>query len=89
MLHQADVPASGNAGLRVAGLRSISRRRSDRGGIDRCPACPEVLAEIDLQYSPDGASELCPELCPNGFLPSTNTVSYRETRSDTSRMLSR
>jgi hypothetical protein len=30
-----------------------------------------------------GGRKLCPGLCPNGCLPSTNTVTYRETRKET------
>ena len=34
-------------------------------------------------------SKLCPRLCPNGWLPSTNTVTYGEIRRNTSRGSSR
>jgi hypothetical protein len=36
-----------------------------------------------------GRRKLCPRLCPNGYLPSTNTVSYGQTRSDKLPELSR
>jgi hypothetical protein len=32
----------------------------------------------------DWSSELCPRLCPDGCLPSTNTITYRETPRDSS-----
>ena len=36
-----------------------------------------------------GRRKLCPALCRNGCLPSTNTVTYGETRRETSRGSSR
>jgi acetyl esterase/lipase len=36
-----------------------------------------------------GRRKLCPRLCPNGCLPCTNTVTYGETRRETSRGSSR
>ena len=47
------------------------------------------LASVDGLEWQVGRQELCPRLCPNGCLPSTNTVTYGATPREMSRASSR
>jgi hypothetical protein len=69
-----------------------SNRRAQPGAFGRRASRTrdDALRTLDTdEGSPHGESELCPILCPNACLPSTNTISYGETPRDTFRELSR
>ena len=54
--------------------------------VDHPRKVAHCMRKLDWQI---GRRKLCPRLCPNGCLPSTNTVTYGETPTDIVRGLSR
>src|SRR4030095_1018998 len=85
---------SNSLAFRSSALKIWESRNTDDGrnrnvpdgnqtGLDRLPAKGRPQErKLDWQI---GRRKLCPGLCPNGCLPSTNTVTYGETRRETSR----